>query len=72
MKTNTKLKLGTALAVALTASVPAFANDLGISDENFSLEALIEAAKGEPPIVVVDATGKIKTMANNFTAHCLI
>jgi iron(III) transport system substrate-binding protein len=41
---------------------------LGIPDEGYTLEALIEAAKSEPPIVVVDATGKIVKMAENFTA----
>lgn len=41
---------------------------LGISDADYSLEALIEAAKKEDPITVVDATGKIVEMAENFTA----
>lgn len=42
--------------------------DLGIPDEGYTLEALIEAAKKEGPITVVDATGKIEKMAENFTA----
>ena len=41
--------------------------DLGISDKDFTLEALVEAAQKEGPLTVVDATGKIKTMATNFT-----
>ncbi|WP_209021094.1 ABC transporter substrate-binding protein [Allopusillimonas ginsengisoli] len=40
---------------------------LGISDSDYSLDALIEAAKKENPITVVDATGKIKVMAENFS-----
>lgn len=40
---------------------------LGISDEDYSLEALIEAAQDEGPITVVDATGKIVDMAEAFT-----
>lgn len=43
------------------------AQDLGISDENYSLEALVKAAQKEGPLTVVDATGKIKKMAANFT-----
>ncbi|MDX1743601.1 MAG: substrate-binding domain-containing protein [Ruegeria sp.] len=67
MKTKT-LKLSGAVLAALAATPAVQAAELGISDENYSLEALIEAAKNEPPIIVVDATGKIKTMAENFTA----
>ncbi len=44
------------------------AQELGIPDKDYSLEALIAAAKKEGPITVVDATGKIKKMAANFTA----
>ncbi len=62
------MKLGVALVALLGAGLPASAQELGIPDENFDLDALIEAARAEPPIVVVDATGKIKTMAENFTA----
>ncbi|NYT79464.1 ABC transporter substrate-binding protein [Alcaligenaceae bacterium] len=40
---------------------------LGISDADYSLDALIEAAKKESPITVVDATGKIKVMAEKFS-----
>lgn len=56
------------LAAAMPFAVSAQAQDLGIPDKGYSLKALIEAAKKEGPIVVVDATGKIKTMAKNFTA----
>lgn len=40
---------------------------LGIADAGYTLDALIEAAKKEGPITVVDATGKIVNMAENFT-----
>lgn len=40
---------------------------LGLPDSDYSLSKLIEAAKKEQPITVVDATGKIKTMAKNFS-----
>lgn len=36
--------------------------------EDFNVDALIEAAKSEPPINVYDSTGKIVEMAENFTA----
>ena len=55
-----------AAAAVMSVTATASAVELGIPDDNFSLDALIEAAKKEPPIVVVDATGKIKTMAENF------
>ncbi|MBT4883727.1 MAG: ABC transporter substrate-binding protein [Glaciecola sp.] len=71
MTFKTKFKLRKTFVLALSAgvvfSIPTLAKDLGISDEGFTLEALIKAARSEPPIVVVDATGKIKTMAKNFT-----
>ncbi|KQY26325.1 hypothetical protein [Rhizobium sp. Root482] len=35
-------------------------------DSEYSLEALIEATKKEEPITVIDATGKIVSMAENF------
>ena len=68
-KTNRKITSGLAaiLAVGIVQTAPVFATELGISDANYSLEALIEAARKEPPIVVVDATGKIKVMATNFS-----
>lgn len=59
------------LSAALLASTAAFAEpvaEIGIKDADYSLEALIEAAKKEPGITVVDATGKIVTMAEAFTA----
>ena len=56
---NTKyLFVGTCLA---TLAVPVMAQE-------FSLEAMIEAAKGEPPITIYDSTGKIVEMAEAFTA----
>ncbi|WP_333834597.1 ABC transporter substrate-binding protein [Rubrimonas sp.] len=51
-----------ALALAAAAlALPAAASD-------FDLDALIEAAKAEPPITVYDSTSKIKGMAEAFTA----
>ncbi len=76
MKITTHLKNATALrtvagAFAFTAlstagAMAQQAAPLGLPDEGYSLEALIEAAKQEGPITVVDATGKIVTMAENF------
>lgn len=48
-----------AMLLALTSS--AFAED-------FDLNALIEAAKSEPPLTIFDSTGKIVDMAKGFTA----
>lgn len=42
--------------------------ELGISDDDYSLDALIEAAKKEGPIVVSDSTGKIVDIAEAFSA----
>lgn len=58
------------LSVALLSGTAAFAEpavEIGIKDADYSLEALIEAAKKEPAITVVDATGKIVAMADAFT-----
>jgi iron(III) transport system substrate-binding protein len=57
-----------AIIAGVTFGAPVQAKDLGIPDKGFTLEALIKAAKAEPAIIVVDATGKIKTMAKNFAA----
>ena len=65
---KTMILASTALAlggVLLSSTVNA--QDLGISDSDYSLDALIEAARQEEPITVIDATGKIVTMAENFT-----
>jgi iron(III) transport system substrate-binding protein len=53
---TTSLLLGVSL---LTAPVMA---------QEFNLDALIEAAKAEPPITIYDSTGKIVDMAEAFTA----
>lgn len=68
-RVNNKISKGLTviLSAGLTLTAPVFADELGISDSEYSLEALIEAARKEAPIVVVDATGKIKTMAKNFS-----
>ncbi len=63
----------TAVSAFFIASMPALAAPpaanaaLGIPDANYSLQALIAAAKKEDPITVVDATGKIIEMAKKFT-----
>lgn len=56
------------LAIGLTNAMSQETKEIGIPDSEYSLEALIEAAKKEPPITVIDATGKIVTMAENFSA----
>jgi len=56
-----------ALTVGLASAVAQEAGSIGIPDSEYSLEALIEAAKKEGPITVVDATGKIVSMAENFS-----
>lgn len=58
------------LSVAFLSGTAAFAepvSEIGIKDVDYSLESLIEAAKKEPAITVVDATGKIVAMADAFT-----
>ncbi|UTV41509.1 ABC transporter substrate-binding protein (plasmid) [Ensifer adhaerens] len=59
---------GVSLAALAAPAAAQDAAELGISDADYTLEALIEAAKKEGPITVVDATGKIVSMAENFTA----
>lgn len=55
--------------VAIGSSSVALSQEttIGIADSDYSLDALIEAAKQEGPITVIDATGKIVTMAENFS-----
>ena len=55
------------VTISLTAAAAQDAKDIGIADSAYSLEALIEAAKKEGPITVIDATGKIVSMADNFS-----
>lgn len=55
-----------ALAGAIGLSLAAAAPALGAED--FDLDALIAAARNEPPIQVYDSTGKIVEMAKSFTA----
>jgi len=61
-----------ALALGAAAlSSPAFAqsgSDLGLADSEYTYEALVEAARKEGPITVIDATGQIVSMAEAFTA----
>ena len=49
------------IAAAMALAAPATA------EEAFDLEALVAAAKAEPPITIYDSTGKIVEMAENFT-----
>lgn len=68
MKHNAKFK--TFILSSSLVCVPVLAQEppaLGIADEDYSVEALIDAARQESPITVIDATGKIVTMAENFT-----
>lgn len=55
------------LAIGLASASAQEAKEIGIPDSEYSLEALIEAAKKESPITVIDATGKIVSMAENFS-----
>ncbi|OCW59588.1 ABC transporter substrate-binding protein [Hoeflea olei] len=56
-----------ALTIGLASATAQEAKEIGIPDSEYSLEALIEAAKKEDPITVIDATGKIVAMAENFS-----
>ncbi|GGA62310.1 ABC transporter substrate-binding protein [Pelagibacterium lentulum] len=56
-----------AAVMATTAAHAQDGADLGISDADYSLDALIEAAQQEGPITVIDATGQIVNMAEAFT-----
>jgi iron(III) transport system substrate-binding protein len=55
------------LAMGLASAQAQDIKEIGIPDSDYSLEALIEAAKKEQPITVIDATGKIVSMAENFS-----
>lgn len=72
MKFRKTLHTTTAVSVALSAlALPMMAGAqtaLGIADEDYSYEALVELAQQEGPITVVDATGQIVAMAEAFTA----
>ncbi|WP_424463383.1 ABC transporter substrate-binding protein [Paradevosia shaoguanensis] len=64
MTTNGRIgrgALGVAVATLMLAMSPA------LHAEDFSLDALIEAAKKEGPIGVYDSTGKIVEQAENFS-----
>jgi len=65
LRTAGVLSFGTLLLAGTAFAKPA--GEIGIKDADYSLEALIAAAKNEPPITVVDATGKIVVMADAFT-----
>ncbi|MFN7104864.1 MAG: ABC transporter substrate-binding protein, partial [Pseudorhizobium sp.] len=55
------------LAMGVGSALSQETDTLGIPDSEYSLDALIAAAKTEGPITVIDATGKIVTMAENFS-----
>lgn len=55
------------LAMGLSNALAQDVKEIGIPDSEYSLEALVEAAKKEQPITVIDATGKIVSMADNFS-----
>lgn len=61
MKRTITCKLAAIALLGLSTALPAMA------DEAFSLDALIAAAKTEPPIQVYDSTGKIVEMAEAFS-----
>ena len=54
---------GILLALTAAMALPSMA-----MAEDFDLDALIEAARAEPPLTVYDSTGKIVSMAENFAA----
>jgi iron(III) transport system substrate-binding protein len=64
---RTALLAMTSSLLALPALAQTEATLGGISDEEYSYEALVEAAQGEGPITVIDATGQIVNMAEAFT-----
>ncbi|WP_062225970.1 ABC transporter substrate-binding protein [Aureimonas frigidaquae] len=69
-RSSVRAALMAALCGATVLAGPATAQDaaeLGLPDSDYSLDKLIEAARKEGPIVVVDATGKIVQMAERFT-----
>ncbi|REJ07240.1 ABC transporter substrate-binding protein [Microbacterium bovistercoris] len=65
------------VALALSACTPSSApkaeetepesTEIGIPDADYSLDKLVEAAKKEGPLVVLDTTGKIVDMADAFS-----
>lgn len=66
MKPNrTRRNIATA---TLSAALLAGAAFPGFAQEAFDLDALIEAARAEPPITIYDSTGKIVDMAEAFSA----
>lgn len=65
---NLSIKAGVGLAVLLLAAtaLPVHAQNAWDA-EGFDLDALIEAARAEPPVTVYDTTGKIVEIAAAFT-----
>jgi iron(III) transport system substrate-binding protein len=61
-----RILIAGASAAAIAGLASAAAPNLALA-EDFDLNALIEAAKKEPPIHVYDSTGKIVGMAEEFT-----
>lgn len=60
--------MNTLIGRSTTALALCIASAAGAQAEDFNLDALIEAARAEPPLAVFDSTGKITTMAENFSA----
>lgn len=70
MTLNLRKIAALSFSAALVSGTVVFAeptDGIGITDDNYSLDDLIESAKNEPAITVVDATGKIVAMADAFT-----
>ncbi|TDT74018.1 iron(III) transport system substrate-binding protein [Litoreibacter halocynthiae] len=59
----------TRIATTSASFAALLAGGLGMAHaQDFDLDALIEAARAEPQLTVFDSTGKIKTMAEAFSA----
>lgn len=66
MKLYTKAGMGLAALLLAATALPAQAQNAWDAD-GFDLDALIEAARAEPPVTVYDTTGKIVEIATAFT-----
>lgn len=63
----TRLNAGCVQSLIIAAGLLSGTSAAVLAEENFSLDALIEAARKEPPITVYDSTGKIVDMAKAFS-----
>jgi len=64
----TQLAAAALVSTAALVASPAMAQDAWDA-ENFDLDALIEAARKEQPITIYDLTGKVVTIAEEFSAR---